>query len=274
MPADPLAPAHVAHRTGFEQFVLAEAAPFFRLFLGRLYARWHQFNQRWYDGALTTPYLTFGTPRHPRALGTCARLTDWGERLQICLRTSLVDGSHPLLVPGDELLPGRLRVLDDILLHEMIHQWQFEILGDGEPGYKGHGPSFAAECNRIGAQLDLPPVRPAKQRGPHAMPPSCAQWPLNVRPTAYYEGALERPFVGEPVSRPLPTRSTSPLPAPQGGGPLKPRSGVRWSRRRTPMTAHGAREMRPSPSSSSHRRSGWDWRWCWQRLGEDARPQA
>lgn len=222
MPADPLTPADIAHRMAFEQFVLAEATPFFRQFLGRLYERWHAFNQRWFEGTLTVPYLTFGTPRVPRALGTCARLADWGGRLQICLRASLVDGSHPLLLPDDDFLPGRLRFLDDTLLHEMIHQWQFEVAGDAEPGYKGHGPGFAAECNRIGAQLGLPLVRPAKQRGPHAMRPSCAQWPLNVRPTEHYQGALAWQITGELVERHLPARTSTLPAAPRIPGPLEP----------------------------------------------------
>src|SRR5262249_54286367 len=60
-------------------------------------------------------------------------------------------------------------------------------------GYKGHGPVFAGECNRIGAALGLPRVRPAKARGKDGHLPSCAQWPHNVRPEGYYLGAYQPP---------------------------------------------------------------------------------
>ena len=54
-----------------------------------------------------------------------------------------------------------------------------------------HGPAFHDECNRIGKELGLPPVRTAKARGPEKSLPSCAHWPFNVRPEGYYRGALD-----------------------------------------------------------------------------------
>lgn len=226
MSATPLSPGQLAHRAAFEQFVIAEAAPFHQQFLGRLYERWHAFNRRFYDGILAPPYITFGSPRIPQALGTCATMSDWGGRLQICIRSTLVDGRHRLLRPGPAFLPGRMQFVDDVLLHEMIHQWQFEVRGDAEASYKGHGPVFAGECNRIGALLDLPPVRPAKQRGPQAALPSCASWPHNVRPAAYYEGALTRALRGGPEPAPR-RRSVSP-PVTTDASYLGPISARQW----------------------------------------------
>jgi hypothetical protein len=46
----------------------------------------------------------------------------------------------------------------------MVHAWMSEKFGDMEQGYAGHGPKFAAECNRIGAVLGFPEVAP-KGRG-------------------------------------------------------------------------------------------------------------
>ena len=37
----------------------------------------------------------------------------------------------------------------------------------------------------------MPPVRTAKARGPEKSLPSCAHWPLNVRPEGYYRGAFD-----------------------------------------------------------------------------------
>lgn len=80
------------------------------------------------------------------------------------------------------LLPARL-------LHEMIHQYHMELTGRTEETYGGHGPAFRDECNRIGAVLGLPKVRAGKERGRDKALPSCASWPLNVRPDGYYLGA-------------------------------------------------------------------------------------
>ena len=77
----------------------------------------------------------------------------------------------------------------DVFLHETVHQWQHEVLGDLEDGYHGHGPKFRDQCNRIGALLGLPPVRTSKARGKDKALPSCAYWPHCVRPVDYYLGA-------------------------------------------------------------------------------------
>src|SRR4051794_35137157 len=64
-----------------------------------------------------------------------------------------------------------------------VHPW--------DASYKDHGPRFAAECNRIGAILGLPPVRPAKAGGKNEDMPSCAHSPHCVRPDDFYLGAVE-----------------------------------------------------------------------------------
>jgi hypothetical protein len=51
--------------------------------------------------------------------------------------------------------------------------------------------AFAALCNEIGQALGLPPVRSMKKRGKDKDLPSCAHWPLNVRPRDYYLGAYK-----------------------------------------------------------------------------------
>jgi hypothetical protein len=79
----------------------------------------------------------------------------------------------------------------DVLLHETIHQYHDEITGKVEKSYHGHGPAFRDECNRIGKELGLPPVRTAEARGPEKNLPSCAHWPFNVRPEGYYRGAFD-----------------------------------------------------------------------------------
>ena len=64
---------------------------------------------------------------------------------------------RPSLLRGT-LTEGRWLYGADILLHEMIHQWQQEILGDSEESYSGHGPTFSTKANEIGEKLGLPKV--------------------------------------------------------------------------------------------------------------------
>ncbi len=77
------------------------------------------------------------------------------------------------------------RFAEDVVLHELIHVWQYEVVHDREPGYRGHGPGFATKCNEIGEKLGLPPVY-ARPRGKNAGKPDCKHWPHNVRPAGYY----------------------------------------------------------------------------------------
>jgi hypothetical protein len=138
---------------------------------------------------LVPPYVLLTPPESPRALGDCANISSFGGRCQIRVRPSLLTGTHPHVRPGDPYAEGRFRIVADVLLHESIHQYHMEITGRNEDSYHGHGPAFALTCNQIGQLLGLPPVRSMKKRGPDKDLPSCAQWPLNVRPHDYYLGA-------------------------------------------------------------------------------------
>jgi len=77
--------------------------------------------------------------------------------------------------------------LRDVLLHELVH---VELGTETEPSYKGHGPRFAARCNRIGELLGLPQVAARPRRKGGDGPADCAFWPLSVRPPGWY-GLLE-----------------------------------------------------------------------------------
>ena len=179
----------LSHRRDFERFVLEHADPWHREHLGRLFQNWRSWNGEHFEGRLEPPYLLLAEPSTPRRYGDCGPLSGFGGRSQIRIRPSLVRGSHPHVESGDRFAEGRLLFVDDILLHEMIHQWQFEVLGDSEPAYSGHGPLFRDVANRIGAVLGLPPVRDCKRRGKDVDRPSCSYWPHIVRPAGYYLGA-------------------------------------------------------------------------------------
>jgi hypothetical protein len=186
---DEIREVDVIHREAYQEFVLLEAHPWYQQNLGRLYFFWHKWNQDYFDGALVTPYVMFAVPRCPQALGDYARVSGFGGHGQVRLRPSLLTGAHPSVREGDQYDEGRFRFVADVFLHETVHQWQHEVLGDLEDGYHGHGPKFRDQCNRIGALLGLPPVRTSKARGKDKALPSCAYWPHCVRPAEYYQGA-------------------------------------------------------------------------------------
>jgi hypothetical protein len=140
-----------------------------------LYRAFDAFNAEHFGGQLGAPLLFVTQTSSARALGDYCGRDVHGLRSRIRLA--------PKVIARGE------RFALDVLLHEMVHAWCSEVGGDTEPGYKGHGPKFAAKCNEIGARLGLPPVG-VKGRGGL---PDCAQWPSCVRPEGYYPPATEKP---------------------------------------------------------------------------------
>jgi hypothetical protein len=182
------------HRKDFAEYATHDSASdWHREHLERLYGCWVSINRDHFGDACVQPHIVLAEPKMPTALGDHAPVSGWGSRNQIRLRPSLITGSHKMVKSGDEFAEGRMRFVEDVLLHEAVHQYCDEVLHRPECSYKGHGPVFAGECNRIGAAHRLPPVRPAKARGKLKDLPSCAQWPYNVRLADYYLGALEEP---------------------------------------------------------------------------------
>jgi len=182
----------VAHREAFRAYVLDEATPWHRAHLGRLYALWEEWNAAHFAAAMVVPYLLLNEPKAPNVYGDCGAVSGFGGRSQIRIRPSLLRGTHPDVHGGDAFAAGRFAFVADVLLHEMVHQWQQEISGDRDLFYHGHGPVFRDRANEIGATLALPPVRTCKKRGADADRPSCSQWPHNVRPGDFYGGAYAR----------------------------------------------------------------------------------
>jgi hypothetical protein len=190
----------IEHRLGFVQYVLEKAEPWYRAHLTKLYAHWRAWTQQFFDGTMVEPYLMLATPKTPNAWGDCGPVSGFGGKSQIRLRRSLLDGTHPAVFPGKASAAGRFVLVSDVLSHEMIHQYQQEVLHEPETSYHGHGPIFQAHANRIGALLGLSPVRTSKARGKEKALPSCSHWPHIVRPAHFYHGALRPPGETKPTS--------------------------------------------------------------------------
>jgi hypothetical protein len=145
-------------------------------------------NIGFFEGIMLEPYITLTSPCTPQRYGECCPLSSWGSRLEIRLRPSLLDGTHPHVACGPTFAAGRMQFVKDILVHEMIHQHIMEHQpGVDEHSYHWHGPVFTEHCNRIGAQLGLPEVVVRNRNGTHL--PKAAQWPHCVVPASRYEGA-------------------------------------------------------------------------------------
>jgi hypothetical protein len=188
--SETLPPVHQQHRKAFERFVLEQAEPWHREHLTALYTAWHRYNADYFEDRMTPPYILLAEPITPRTFGDTSAATGFGAKLQIRIRPSLVRGTHTMMERGSHDPHGIERFVSDVLLHETIHQYQYEILQKDEASYDGHGPLFRDTANTIGTLLGLPPVRASKVRKAQRELPSCAHWPHNVRPVDYYCGAV------------------------------------------------------------------------------------
>jgi hypothetical protein len=162
----------------------------------RLYAAFAEYDARFFSGKLGSPLVLITQAQSTRTHGDYVPRDILGLESRIRIAPAAVRRGE--------------RFALDVLLHEMIHAWQHELARDLETGYRGHGPAFAAECNRIGAQLGLPPVG-VKGRGGL---PDCAHWPMCVRPEGYYPGLYRKPTRGRVAGR----RAFLPGPADFKGG--------------------------------------------------------
>ncbi|MGA2797920.1 MAG: SprT-like domain-containing protein [Thermoguttaceae bacterium] len=173
-----------AERRRYALFVAKYAEPVYRQVLIELYILWEHFNRLFFKNRLKHPHLMMGRVP-PNVFSFCKSLTDWGADLQITFDQRFVLGGHKKITktwPAE----GTKLLVNDILLHEMIHQYHFELTGNSEPGYRGHGPQFTKVCNEIGEQLGLPAVITRRRGTKDGEKPTSSRWPCNVRPDGYY----------------------------------------------------------------------------------------
>ncbi len=185
----PLPAQDIAFREQMRRYILEHSEPWHREHLGRLERFWEQWNAEHFGAEMVIAAIVLSEPSTPRRLGQCAAVSGIGCRSEISIRPSLLTGTHPMVRGGAKYAEGRSLFVADVLLHEMIHQWQQEVTGHTEEGYHGHGPTFRDKANEIGAKLGLPPVRTSKARGKDEDLPSCSYWPHRNRPDGYFLGA-------------------------------------------------------------------------------------
>jgi hypothetical protein len=180
------------HRVDYWAWVENHAEKLFRDSLLALRDHWRDNNTRFFDGRMLEAYVTLTEPSAPQIYGQCCSVSSWGSRLEIRIRPSLLDGTHPHMVRECGFAAGRMQFVKDVLLHEMIHQHIMEHQpAVNEQSYHGHGPVFTDHCNRIGAQLGLAEVVVRNRDGKKL--PKAAQWPHCVVPPDRYGGAYRLP---------------------------------------------------------------------------------
>lgn len=147
----------------------------YRRHLRRLYRLWAKWNAKFFAGKLAVPKIVLARSDAGRAVGSCGATSDPGCRSQIRLQRSLLGAT-----PSRDTTPS-YRLVAEVLLHEMVHQWGREVASPEETGWRKHGVDFCAKCNEIGRQLRLLPVSTAHAAGQNRALPSCARWPHNAR---------------------------------------------------------------------------------------------
>jgi hypothetical protein len=181
-PAD----VHIAERRRRRHYATHEADPRYRQLQDICYADWDGFNQNDFDGQLTEPHIAFGRTAG-RRLSHCNPTTSYGGYVEIILNDGIVFGTsrhviNPLPAEGTRLY------LRDHLRRETVRQYVLEVQKDEETGYRGYGPRFAAEANRIGAREGLPRVVARRRGERHAGQHVACNWPFHGRSAGYYLG--------------------------------------------------------------------------------------
>jgi hypothetical protein len=160
-----------------------------------------------YFHGMELPPIKIGLLSSPRSTYGCHfSRGDHGLLSEIVINKNLFISDYPGIVRTPKTEPGFVRLILDILLHELVHSYCAFRLMLPEHSYQGHGPVFARECNRIGAMLGLDRVRHSKsKRREDKGLKKCNYWPQCVRPADYYLGAV----IDDPFQRPTAKARTS-----------------------------------------------------------------
>jgi hypothetical protein len=179
-------------QTAIMEFSLIKADGPDRGLIVELYKAFRLNNETYFGGSLEPAPILLTPPTSPKAQADYANFSAFGCKHQIRVRPACARGVYPTGayegVPrkGWRMRPGhpiedRLVWLQDLVLHEMVHL-AMEQRGVREDGYKGHGPVFTSECNRIGAMLGLPNVRSKRRKGQGEEVLISSQWPFCAWP--------------------------------------------------------------------------------------------
>jgi hypothetical protein len=166
-------------------------------YTARLYRLWEAWNLQFFGGEMTPALILLAEPSNPRRLGDCSPYAGVGDiRSRIRIRPSILEGNLRYL--RTRARKGLERYCEDVLLHEMIHQYAQEITGENDDSYNGHGPAFSAKANEIGKAIGIPEVRRTYKARDGEDMVSPAHWPHAARDPEYYLGAYVPTSIDKP----------------------------------------------------------------------------
>jgi hypothetical protein len=200
-------------RRANEEFARNHTTPAYRELLAHLYARWHEFNERFFDRLLVVPHIGVG-PTHARRFSQCRENTNYGGTIDITISERIAFEIDTRIVREPWPATGLIRFLDDLLLGETLKQLVLEIGESDEEGYGGYGPMFAAEATRIGPMIGLPEGEVmARRRGHRGRgEPVAATWPWGFRDAGHYLGHVRLSHVLVGGLRTTPPRTPAVMP--------------------------------------------------------------
>jgi hypothetical protein len=160
----------------------------YRVWFQELRPLWTKWNTEFFDGRLKEPHILIGRTA-PRSLGHCSPMTGYGAPAEITLNERLMfpaemDEQREWIV--NPWSPGHRLFVVDLLLRLTVQQYVLEELGADEASYRGYGPLFTEQANRVGLKLDLAPVIVRRRGVEDSNRPVASGWPFCVRAEGYY----------------------------------------------------------------------------------------
>jgi hypothetical protein len=163
-------------------FVVRHALSSHRDALSVVVENFHEANATHFDGHLVVPHYRIGRTA-PRSLAHFSPVTGYGARVEVTFSAGLLTEPNPAWVQNPWPAPGVDRFVTDLQRRLMVRQFVLEVRGADERGYRGYGPLFTEEANRIGEALGLDHVVEHRRGGNEYL---AANWPHCVRPDDYY----------------------------------------------------------------------------------------
>ena len=124
-----------------------------------VFGAWRFLNEWLFEGRLREPWVTIGTSGKDdrRFMAQTGLHWAYADTTHIGFHGGLFIGRHPQVgfLPRSYSIPDlRRRYWTWSLLHEMIHQWEIEIVGDFA-GLASHGEVFASKARELETRLGL-----------------------------------------------------------------------------------------------------------------------
>jgi len=169
--------------SGVDTYILTISSSDVVAYEAHLVQKRNELNATYFKSKLPMIHVAVGTLTGAAVMGQYTTYWDHGIRGEIRLNITMFNGGVRWTNPEDG--EGFLRLIDDVLLHELVHAY-LDLINDERQAR--HQQAFTDECNRIGDLLHLPRVNSDRSRNE----PKSKHWPHCVRPHGYYGTAYNQ----------------------------------------------------------------------------------